>query len=157
MPECSAAAEYRIVADVAHADARPFPACHDLLWGVPLTSPLCYGLYTSSALEGAPNAVEPGGDPARLVADASGAVRLRLLRVNPLGDQARVIPKLVLRRITPVRRAPLSTRSTHSFVQSLQSCASIAFDACHSFFSCQHTSTRLVGDSHAISVSPLNT
>ena len=99
----SAAAEYRIVADVAHADARPFPACHDLLWGVPLTSPLCYGLYTSSALEGATNAVEPLGDPARLVADASGAVRLRLLRVNALGDQARVIPKLVLRRIAPVR------------------------------------------------------
>ena len=114
------------MADVTHADARPFPACHDLLWGVPLTSPLCYGLYTSSALEGAPNAVEPGGDPARLVADASGAVRLRLLRVNPLGDQARVIPKLVLRRITPVRRTSLFLFSSF-LLSSLHACTRVCF------------------------------
>lgn len=109
----SAAAEYRIVADSAHPEARPFPACHDLLWGVPLTSPLCYGLYTSSALEGAPNALDAGGDPARIVADENGTVRLRLLRVNPLGDQARVIPKLVLRRIAPVCIDSLTVHVLH--------------------------------------------
>lgn len=77
---CSAAVEYRVMADTAAPDARPFPLCHDSVWGATVDTPMQFGLVPLNG-EG-------------IIPTKDGKVELKFKRLKPQGDNTRILAKL---------------------------------------------------------------